>query len=111
MILTSRRETVKRKEIWFSPEEWKVVEDKARSVYMKTGTYIRTEAVKGEINYFDLQKLGTIESTLRYIGNNINQLAKKANETNCIYAEDVDDLRKEVRRLSDTVNRFVCTET
>ena len=41
---------------------------------------------------------------MRIISSNINQIARKANETNNIYAEDVEILRKEVTELSRTVN-------
>ncbi|WP_242872008.1 MULTISPECIES: plasmid mobilization relaxosome protein MobC [unclassified Ruminococcus] len=37
---------------------------------------------------------------MRIISNNINQIAKKANETNNINAEDVEKLRNEVESLS-----------
>ena len=41
---------------------------------------------------------------MRIISSNINQIARKANEMNNIYAEDVEILRKEVSELSRTVN-------
>ena len=105
----SRRDIVKRKEIWFSPEEWKTVEQRAKSVCMKTSTFIRTVAVREEINYIDIKTLAGVESALRSIGNNINQIAKKANETNSIYAEDVEILRKECDAISRTLNQYLST--
>ena len=44
---------------------------------------------------------------LRIIGANINQIAKKANETHNIYAEDVEKLRKENESLCHTLNQFL----
>ena len=45
------------------------------------------------------------------LGNNINQIAKKANETNNIYAEDVEKLREEVSQLCRMLSTFVSTLT
>ena len=107
--IMSRRDIVKRKEIWFSPEQWKTVEQRAKSVCMKTSTFIRTVAVREKINYIDIKTLAGVESALRSIGNNINQLAKKANETNSIYVEDVEILRKECDAISRTLNQYLST--
>lgn len=42
---------------------------------------------------------------LRIIGGNINQIAKKANEINSVYAKDVEKLREEVDALSRILSR------
>jgi hypothetical protein len=44
---------------------------------------------------------------MRIISNNINQIAKKANETNSIYAEDVEKLQSEVNELCRILNLCV----
>ena len=46
-------------------------------------------------------------NALRIIGNNINQIAKKANEINNIYADDIEKLRKENYLLCHTLNQFL----
>ena len=38
-------------------------------------------------------------NALRIIGKNINQLAKKANEINSIYAEDYENFKKEYEKI------------
>ena len=43
---------------------------------------------------------------LRIIGGNINQIAKKANETN-IYTADIEVLRKEVENIEHTLSLFL----
>ena len=42
---------------------------------------------------------------LRIIGGNINQIAKKANETHSVYADDVGKLQKEVHALFRTLSQ------
>lgn len=44
---------------------------------------------------------------LRIIGANINQIAKKANDINNIYAEDAEALRKEVEEIGHIFTRFL----
>lgn len=98
---------IKRKEIIFSIDEWKAVEDKAASVMMKTGTFIKRMSLDGHITYFNMSEVGEVMKALRIIGANINQIAKKANEINSIYAEDVEKLRKENEEICHTLNQFL----
>ena len=80
---------IKRKEVIFSLDEWKELEKKANQLSMKTGTFIRKMSLDGKITYYNAKNVAPIMNALRIIGNNINQIAKKANETNSIYAEDI----------------------
>lgn len=62
-------------------------------------------AVREPALFYDAKKLAPLFNGMRIISHNINQVAKKANETNCIYAADVEKLREEVehlRRMSST---------
>ncbi len=98
---------VKRKEVIFSIDEWEVVEDKAASVMMKTGEFIRYIALTGHVTYYNMEAVGDVMKALRIIGANINQIAKKANEINSIYADDIEKLRKENEQLCHTLNQFL----
>jgi hypothetical protein len=44
---------------------------------------------------------------LRRIGLNINQIAKRANETRSIYATDVDDLRRQYDEIWGTARKIL----
>ncbi len=59
------------------------------SISVKTGTYIKRISLENNIVCYDLKEVAPLLNTLRIIGNNINQVAKKANETNNIYADDI----------------------
>lgn len=100
---------VKRKEVIFSMDEWKVVEDKAASVMMKTGEFIRRMTLTGHVTFYNMEAVGDVMKALRIIGANINQLVKKANETHSTYADDVENLRKEVDAISRTLNQYLST--
>lgn len=90
---------VKRKEIIFDLKEWELVEKRAKQVHINTSDFIRRMAIKGQIIIFDLKNVGELMKGLRIIGGNINQIAKKANETHSIYADDVKSLKLEVETL------------
>ena len=98
---------VKRKEVIFTLDEWKDLEEKAAMLSMKTGTFIRKMSLDGKITYYNAKNVAPIMNALRIIGNNINQVAKKANETNNIYAEDIEKIRKENYLLCHTLNQFL----
>lgn len=96
---------VKEKKIVYTLDEWKVIEERAAAVKMKTGTYIKRISVDGQINFYSVGDIAQVMNGLRIIGGNINQLAKKANAIHNIYAEDITKLRKEVEALSRTLNQ------
>ena len=94
---------VKEKKITFDMEEWAEVERRAAACHTKTGTYIRHMTLNGSAQYFDMKEVAPILNGMRIISNNINQIAKKANETNNIYAGDVEKLKAEVSQLSHSL--------
>lgn len=100
---------VHRKEIDFSLDEWAEVERKASACCMKTGTFIRRMAVDGEVVNFDMKEVAPVLNGMRIISNNINQIARKANEINNIYSADIEVLQKEVDCLSHMLSKFVST--
>lgn len=99
---------VKRKEVIFSLEEWKQIEEKAASLSLKTGTFVKRMALDGQITYYNLEKAAPVMNAWRIIGGNINQIAKNANENN-IYAGDIEELKKEYNEICHTLNRFLST--
>ena len=96
---------VKRKEVIFDLNEWELVEQQAKKIQINTSDYIRRMAVRGQIIIFDLKEVGELMKAPRIIGGNINQIAKKANETHSVYAKDVEKLREEVDALSRILSR------
>ena len=100
---------VKEKKVTFDMSEWAEVERRAAACCTKTGTYIKLMAVNGEAKFFDMKEVAPVLNGMRIISNNINQIAKKANETNNIYKGDIEVLQKEVECLSHTLSTFVST--
>ena len=64
-------------------------------------------SLEGKIFFFDMREVSDVMKALRIIGANINQIAKKAIETNNIYAADVEVLRKEIENIVHTLSVFL----
>ena len=62
-------------------------------------SYIRKMALDGYCVKLDLQDVKEMVSLLRRCSNNINQYAKRANETGSIYAEDIKDLQNRFEEI------------
>lgn len=77
---------------------------------LDTTKYITRAAVSGNVRDVDFRGLSELSAELRSIGNNINQLARKANEINNIYADDYDEMRKEYFRLCHILNQRISEE-
>ena len=99
---------VHRKEIDFSLEDWAEVERRAAACGMKTGTYLRRIALNGSVKTSDLKGVALQINGMRTISNNINQIARKANETNSIFAEDMRNIKAAQDELSSILTKFIC---
>jgi len=104
-----RYKQVKRKEVAFGLDEWEIIERRAAAMNVKTGTYIKRIAVDGEVTFYDMKEVQPLMNALRTISNNINQIARKANETHSIYAHDIAIMQEEVSSLCRTLNLFLST--
>ena len=102
-----KNKKIKRKEIIFDLDEWEQVEDRAEKMSMTTSDFIRRMAVKGEVRKIEMTTVAPVIQAMKVIGNNINQIAKKANETHSVYAEDVENLRKENSELCRMLSLYL----
>ena len=64
-----------------------------------TGAYMRKMAMDGYCVNLDLSDVAQVSTLLRRCSNNLNQYAKRANESGSIYAEDIRDLQKRLDEL------------
>lgn len=61
--------------------------------------YLRKSAIDGKIEIHDYSGLKEINYNLRKIGVNINQIAKRINETNSVYQSDMEDIQRKVNEI------------
>ena len=105
MIFIARKyKQVHRKELTFDLKDWEMIERRAEACHTDTTKFLRTMILDKQPTFYDFSELAPMINGMRIISGNINQIAKKLNATNNIYAEDVIVLKKEVDELWRTVN-------
>lgn len=84
-------------------EERALIEKKMKQIpTINLSAYARKILIDGYIIMLDLQEVKVHTAQLQKIGVNINQIAKRINETESIYVDDMDEIKrlmKEVWRL------------
>ena len=71
------------------------------------GAYARKMMIDGCHVTLDLTDIREMTSQLSRIGNNINQIAKRANETRSIYASDIEVLKRAYSEIWDTAKQIL----
>ena len=69
--------------------------------------YLRKMAVDGYIIHLDMGDIQEMVRLLRICSNNLNQYAKRANETGSVYAADVEHLRTRLDGLWDGMDKLL----
>lgn len=78
-----------------SPEEKTVIDRKMKELGTRNlRAYLRKMAVDGYIVHVDMSSVAEVVRLLRSISSNVNQIARRCNETRNLYADDVEDLRQ-----------------
>lgn len=70
-----------------------------RLVFPVSLPYMIRMALHGYVIVMDLSDLKEVLRLLQISGNNLNQYAKKANETGSIYHEDIEELRTNQKEI------------
>lgn len=96
---------VHRKGIDFDIKDWEAIERRAEACHTTTSKYLRQVILNTNPTFYDMKDIAPLLNGMRIISNNINQIAKKANETNNIYAADVEKLREECESLFLILNQ------
>ena len=83
-----------------TPEELAQIREKMSEMDVRNrSAYLRKMAIDGYCVNMDFSDIKELVSLLRRCGNNLNQYAKKANETGSIYAEDIKDVKARQEEL------------
>ena len=84
-------------------EERALIEEKMQQIpTLNLSAYARKMLIDGYIIKLDIQEVKGHTAQLQKIGVNVNQIAKRINETGRIYADDMDEMKRvmeEVWRL------------
>lgn len=83
-----------------SKEEVQRIHEKMDELGIRSmGAYLRKMALDGYCINLDLQDVKALVSLLRICSNNLNQYAKRANETGSIYDADINDLQERLEEI------------
>ena len=85
-----------------TPEDKQAIEERMKTTGITNmNAYIQTMALYGSI--YNLREIGEVTRLLRYAGNNINQLAAKANSGRWISMGEINDVKQQVTQIEETV--------
>ncbi|MDL2258573.1 MobC family plasmid mobilization relaxosome protein [Eubacteriales bacterium OttesenSCG-928-K08] len=94
--------------IWANEEEAALIQERMDASGIRNfSAFARKMLIDGYHVNIDLSDVREMVVLLRRCSNNINQIAKRANETRSIYAEDVSDLRRQYDTLWDAANKIL----
>lgn len=83
-----------------SKPEWKRIHQKMENCgILSIGSYLRKMALDGYCLNLDLPQLRKMAYLLQMCSNNLNQMAKRVNESNQLYAADIEDLHTRLDEL------------
>ena len=93
---------------YVTPEERDQIEAKMAQLGTNNmSAYLRKIAIDGYVVQLDLPELQEMVSLLRRSSNNLNQLARRANETGRIYPEDLADIRQNQVQLWESAKEIL----
>ena len=93
---------------YVTPEERDQIEAKMAQLGTNNmSAYLRKIAIDGYVVQLDLPELREMVLLLRRSSNNLNQLAKRANETGRIYPEDLADIRQNQAQLWESTKEIL----
>jgi hypothetical protein len=94
--------------LWATEEEAVLIKERmAVTGITSFGTFARKMLIDGYHVNIDLSGVREMVRLLGNATNNINQIARRANETRNIYAEDVEDVRRQFDTLWDAARKIL----
>ena len=74
---------------------------------MNMAAYLRKMAIDGYVVKLELPELRDMISLLRRTSNNFNQIARRVNSTDRIYAEDIQEMKVMLEQLWEADNKIL----
>ncbi len=91
-----------------TPEERQLIDRRMEQVgTMNMAAYLRKMAIDGYVVKLELPELRDMISLLRRTSNNFNQIARRVNSTDRIYAEDIQEMKVMLERLWEADNKIL----
>ena len=94
--------------VWATEEETAKIKERMKEAGIRNmGAYIRKMAIDGYVIRVDLSDVKEVIKLMRANSNNINQYAKRANETGSIYYEDIKDIKRHQEELWEVLREIL----
>ncbi len=91
-----------------SDQEKKLITEKMKIAGIpQMSTYLRKMAIDGYILKLDMPELKEMISLMRYSSNNLNQIAKRANETGRVYETDIKAVQATQEEIWKGINKIL----
>lgn len=91
-----------------SPQEEQIIREKMALIGTRnTSAYLRKMALDGYIVHLDFPELRKMTGLLGRCSNNLNQIARRANESGRVYQTDLDDLKSQQAEIVNLLNRML----
>lgn len=96
----------KRKNIKFTPEEWKAVCKRAEMLKMKKSTFIRNVSLHDVWNVYNADEVCLPLKKINYIGHSLNQIINVAERTNSEYLDEIKNLKRRFEDCRDILYKY-----
>ena len=97
-----------RLEFYVSEKELRMIQQKMAQIGTNNlSAYLRKIAIDGCIIKLELPELRDMVSLLRRSSNNLNQIARRVNETGRFYASDMEDMLAKQEQLWQATNKII----
>ena len=90
-----------------TPEEVDRIKERMEAGIRSMTAYLLRMALNGFVIVMDLSDLKEILRLLQISGNNLNQYAKRANETGSIYREDIEELKNNQKEILQEMRKML----
>lgn len=97
----------RRFEMRLSDKEYEMIREKMRlSTMQNMSAFMRKISLDGMVINLEIKELKEINSLLKYIGKNMNQIAKRLNESKNIYPEDFKTIEERQDKILKILNKL-----
>ena len=91
-----------------TPEERKMIDRRMEQAGTNNmAAYLRKMAIDGYVVKLDLPERRDLISLLRRTSNNFNQIARRVNSTDRIYADDITEMKNLLEQIWEADNRIL----
>lgn len=104
--MAKKRYRDKEVKFFVTENELEMIDQKAAVVELDRSKYLRKMAIEGIIIKRDFTQVEELVYEINKIGNNINQVARRANELEHVSSDDLKYLRKQLNSIYTQIENF-----